>query len=816
MTETQCYHCQLPIKGTPLFYAEVEGTQQPMCCPGCKAVTEAIIAGGLTRYYQHRTDSGKQAAAISERLREELLIYDQPDIQQDFVQQINNQSFQANLLIDGITCAACIWLLEKHVGSLPGVTTAHVNLSTHEAQVTWDTRQIKLSTIMLEITRIGYKALPWHADQQESLFQEENRRFIRRLAVAGIGAMQVMMYAIALYSGAISNDMSESYRDFIRTISMIVATPVVFYSALPFFKGALRDIRIKHPGMDVPVSLAIGGAYLASLWATYTGGNEVYFDSVCMFTFFLLTGRYLELKARHSTSRAARTLTHWLPTSCLKKNQDSWQRVPVNHLTNNDIARILPGDSIPADGIIISGNSTVDESMLTGEFMPVTRQKGQTVLGGSMNIDNAIDIRITHTGNQTRIAGIVKLLRRAQQEKPAIAHIADRVSGWFVSAVLLISTVVYSFWFHYAPGDAFWITLSVLVVTCPCALSLATPTALTAATGHLHKLGFMITRSHVLEGLNQVNHIIFDKTGTLTRGKLNLAETRPVPGCKDSTEALLAIASALEAHSEHPIAKAFDNVPGARLQAHNVKSHIGQGIEGLVNNRLYRIGKPDFASGQCSPPDNRQWLLLASDNTPLCWFRISDSLKPEAKETIRQLMATGKKVTLLSGDRSTVVASTAKTLGINHWQGEASPDDKLAFIRHCQQQGDRVLMIGDGINDIPVLAGADISLAMGNASDLARTSADAILISQNLQQLPDAFRLTQQTLRVIHQNLTWALAYNLTALPLAASGMIAPWMAALGMTLSSLIVVANALRLDRPRLKAGSKQQSTPLDYQET
>lgn len=803
MTASHCYHCQLPIRGEPRFYAELDGVRQPMCCPGCQAVTEAIVAGGLSGYYRHRQQPGSTARRAQPLAT--LQVYDRAEVQKDFVQPDDQGGRKASLLIDGISCAACIWLLEKHLSALPGVQAVHVNLASHEAQVSWDNRQIRLSAIMTAIADIGYQAQPWHADRQEALLQAENRRFIRRLAVAGVGAMQVMMYAIALYSGAISNDMDSTYRQLIRLVSMLVATPVVFFAAAPFFKAAWRDSLNRHPSMDLPVSLAIGGAYSASVWATFSGRGEVYFDSVCMFTFFLLSGRYLELRARHSTTRAARTLSRLIPDSCLKKVADRWQPMPVSTLQANDEVRVLPGDSIPADGLITAGQSSVNEAMLTGEFMPVRRRPGQPVLGGSLNIDQPLNIRITHSGQHTRIAAILALLRQAQQEKPAMARMADRLATGFVSLLLVTAALVYGYWFQHAPEDAFWITLSVLVVTCPCALSLATPTALTQATGHLHQLGFLVTRPHVLEGLNQINHVIFDKTGTLTRGALTRMETRLIDGNQtDHTRpheataaALVQLAAALEAHSEHPIASAFRTPYPATAAACEVSNHVGQGIAGCIHRCRYRLGRPEFSwpDARLSPPDARQWLLLASEQRPLCWFRLSDSLKPNARETLSRLMASGKTITLLSGDRAAVVAATAASLGITRWQAQASPDDKLAFIRQCQQQGDRVLMVGDGINDIPVLGGADISLAMAGTSDLARRSADALLLFETLSPLTDAFQLARKTRRVIGQNLAWALAYNLTALPLASAGLVTPWMAALGMTFSSLVVVTNALRL---------------------
>ena len=812
--EKKCFHCSLPVPESTVYFANVAGAQQPMCCPGCKAVTEAIVAGGLENYYQHRTSRNLQADLISQRLREELGVYDREDIQKDFVQALNNGNRQASLLIEGITCAACIWLLEKHLSSLEGVEQVQVNLSTHEAQIIWQPDCIKLSAILIEIQQIGYKAFPWQADRQEALLKQENRTFIRRLAVAGIGAMQVMMYAVALYFGAITNDMTDMYRDLIRIMSAIVATPVILYSAAPFFKTALRDLNIKHLSMDVPVSIAIAGAYTASLWATYTGRGEVYFDSVCMFTFFLLTGRYFELRARHATVRSARALTNVLPASCLKKTDHLFNRVPVADLQPDDIVRVLPGDVIPADGTILSGITNVNESMLSGEYMPIEKHQGDNVLCGSINTGNAIELKIIHVGQQTRMAGIIQLLQRAQQDKPAIAIIADKVAAWFVAGLLLTAIIVYWAWSGIAPQDAFWITLSVLVVTCPCALSLATPAALTAATGHLHKLGLLITRGHVLEGLNRVDHIVFDKTGTLTKGELTLTETRPLKPELFSAKDCLILASALEIHSEHPIARAFQQT--VRTIASNIKNHTGQGLEGIIEGQQYRIGRPDFACPDRSPEHPQtlgQWLLLSCEREPLCWFKITDTLRPEARHTINQLQKLGKKITLLSGDTESVVAATAKSTGILHWQSAASPDDKLSFIRTAQSRGECILMIGDGINDVPVLAGADISLAMGNASDLARTSSDAVLISSDLGQLLKTLDIAQQTRKIIRQNLAWALIYNLTALPLAAMGMIPPWMAALGMALSSLLVVANALRLS---YKQNRNSKASEQNHEET
>lgn len=799
MADNRCFHCSLPIDGPIRFFANIDGNSQPMCCPGCQAVAEAIVAGGLANYYQHRTQSASQA--VDQHLLEELTIYDRSDQQQGFVHPADHGYMVASLMIDGITCAACIWLLENHLSSLTGVERVSVNLNTHEAEITWQPNLLPLSQLMQAIAQIGYRAMPWRIDQQEARLKQENREFIRRLAVAGIGAMQVMMYAIALYSGAISDDMPTIHRDLIRIFSAAVATPVVLYSGAPFFRAAWRNIRLRHLGMDVPVAIAIGGAYLASLWATFVAEGEVYYDSATMFTFFLLTGRYLELRARHATIRAAKTLTSLLPKTCLKEVNGHFVRTPVSDLKPNDIIRILPGDAIPADGLLLQGCTSVDEAMLTGEHLPRQKTSGDTLLCGTINIAHSVQIRVTQVAGQTQLAGILRLQRQAQQDKPPIARLADKVAGWFVFFVLLVAVAVYWSWSVIAPDDAFWITLSVLVITCPCALSLATPTCLSAATGYLHRLGLLVTRSHLLEGLHSVDHIIFDKTGTLTQGNPALARVVPVNDDEISSETIIDLAAALEAHSEHPIARAFAAQDGGKYQAHEVRNHPGQGIEGIINNTHYTLGRSDFAAGDqhlLPPQEQGQWLLLAQHQRPLAWLQITDTLRPEAINTIARLLQLGKTITLLSGDSTAVVAATAQTLSIRHWLAEQRPEQKLSYINMLQAQGRRVMMVGDGINDVPVLAGADVSIAMGNASDLTRTSADGVLISGNLEHLADALCQADRTQKIIRQNLLWALGYNLTALPLAAAGMVSPWMAAAGMTLSSLLVVANALRLGRP------------------
>lgn len=793
-----CYHCQLPIQGEPLFFAEINAQQQPMCCPGCSAVAEAISAGGLASYYQYRTQAAPQAEDISTEASAELQLYDLPELQRDFVFTVisddGRELREATLLLEGITCAACAWLIEQHLDPLTAVDWVSVNLTQHRLQLRWDPKQSSLSELLGALSRIGYRATPYHPDRHAQLAEQEQRLAIRRLALAGIGMMQVMMFAIALYAGAFQG-MDPLYRSLLRWVSFLVATPVVFYSAAPFFQAAWRDLKNRSLSMDVPVSLAIGGAYCASIWATLSGTGEVYFDSVSMFTFLLLLGRFLEMRTRHRRGFSGNRLRTLLPASAEKWLDGHYVQVAQAILQPGDRVRVRPGHSIPADGDIIQGCSAIDESAITGEYLPVRRTVGDRVIGGSLNTEQPLEIKVTHTGEQARLASIVQLLERAQTDKPQLARIADRVASRFVAAVLLVASAVFFYWYQQLPGDAFWITLSVLVVTCPCALSLATPTALTAATSRLHERGLLVTRGHVLEGLTEISTVIFDKTGTLTQGELGLLQTISLNGQPE--DELLNIAAALEQHSEHPIARAF---PVSHRSLTRSKNHLGQGVSGQFEGVNYRVGRPDFA---CSNPPNPpttsgQWLLLSGNQQPIAWFELSDRLRHDAAQSIAQLKQAGLKVRLLSGDTQGVVAEVAKSLHVDQYHAAATPEGKLAVLKQLQQDGEKILMVGDGINDLPVLAQADISIAMSNATDLAKTSADAILLSNALRRIPEAYAIAQKTRRVIRQNIGWALGYNLLALPLAAAGLIQPWLAAIGMASSSLIVVANALRINQP------------------
>ena len=812
--ENQCFHCLLDIPNFADFQVIIDGEPKKMCCNGCVAVAEMILASGLDNYYKHRDIDEQKAGNLTrdraDIIPDELALYNTANVQQEFVTLNPAGVKEATLVIEGITCAACVWLLEKHLGKQPGIIKFNLNMSNHRAIVSWDNDTIQLSEILAQIHYIGYQGHPYRADVEEQLLAKEHKRAMRRLGIAGVGMMQVTTLAIALYFGHFSG-IESTTEQWLRWISLIICTPILLYAAQPFFKAAIRDLKTRQLSMDVPVSIAIGGAFVASAWATITHQGEIYFDSVSMFTFFLLFGRFLEMQARHRTGRAGNALQNLLPEACTKLISDSngntsEKLIAASELAVDDIILIKPGHTLPADGIIINGYSSIDESALTGEYLPKRRNCNDQVIGGTLNVENPIQVKVTSVGEQTQLSAIVRLLERASEGKPKVAILADKVASYFVACVLLAAVIVSTSWWFIDASQAFWITLSVLVVTCPCALSLATPTALTTATGTLRQSGLLITRSHVLENLASATDFVFDKTGTLTQGNLSIEKTIAT----DCEQRALEIAAALEANSEHPIAKAFKHY--LKNSADDIQITLGQGVQGVINGETYRIGKLAFASeilttaltkpeesgdtlSNNSIVDVGHWLLLCNKQRVIAWFLIADSLRVDSIQCIKQLKEMGYNVHMLTGDSSSNVEDVAKQLAIDHISRGASPEDKINYINQLRHNDANVVMIGDGINDLPVLAGAQTSLAMGSASDLAKTHADAVLTSSKLTVITDAVILARKTKKIITQNIIWAFSYNMLALPLAAFGLVPPYAAAIGMSLSSLIVVTNALRL---------------------
>lgn len=793
-----CYHCGEPVLTGDSYKVDIQGVTRIMCCPGCEAVATTIVANGLSSYYEYRTAPAEKANLVPEELQS-LSLYDNEDVQQEFVRHEDGID-EVVLSVDGVSCAACAWLIEKQLSTQNGVSRIRVNTTTNRATLRWDPSVTKLSTLLNKIHALGYKAAPFEADNQEAQYHHTMKQYLYKLGIAGLATMQVMMLAVAMYF-EVFGDMDESFRNYFRWVSLIFATPVLLYSAMPFYINAWRNLKARTLGMDVPVSIALLFAYFASLYATVTGKGEVFFESIAMFTFFLLVGRFLEMRARRTAAAASANLLKLIPRLA---TLTSGEQIPAKSLTIGHQVRVLPGEPFPADGIILEGITTVDESMLTGESMPESRQTGDTVYAGTMNIDGNVNVEVTAEKKDSLIAHIVQLQDAAQLAKPRVAEIADIVARYFVAAILAISACTWLYWQTERPDDAFWIMLSVLVATCPCALSLATPTALTCSTSTFGKLGILLRRGHVFETLTKINRVIIDKTGTLTEGNISIAETALYSDLDEATAK--GIASALESYANHPIAEAFKTYHAIE-GVDAVENVIGEGLKGHFDRSDWRIGKPDFAltnPGDTGTSKHQIW--LSRDGKPVASFQLVDPIRASSQTLINKFHEAGINVTMLTGDNSTTAQAVADQLGIDELVAGVSPQGKLEYLNTLPD--DQItMMIGDGVNDAPVLAGAHLSVAMGSGTDVAKASADMVLLGDDLTKLLDARKLASFTQKIIRQNLAWALGYNLIILPLAVMGFVAPYVAVAGMSGSSVIVVTNSLRLFKHDLIAKLKSE---------
>lgn len=791
-----CFHCGEPVPANSGYSLEIKGIVRPICCPGCQAVAETIMECGLASYYDHRTAPGTKGDLVPEELAA-LTHYDLAEVQQDFVTD-NGTLREIQLTVEGLTCAACAWLIERHLMTLGGLRYINVNTTTHRARIKWDPDQLSLSDILKGFAQIGYRAYPFQTHQQEALYAKEVRSYMFRLALAGLGSMQVMMCAVALYMDLFIS-VEDEFMVYFKWISLLLSTPIMIYSAQPFYVGAWRSLKQGHLSMDVSVSLALIGAFVASMWATVFNTGEVYYDSITMFVFFLLLGRFLELRARRKASESSSNLARLVPIMATRIDDEGEHEVAAKTLQVGDRVRVLAGATLPADGIIVEGQASLNESMLTGEQLPLLKQPGDQVYAGTINTDAPLQIRVSHRIEESRIAQIMRLQDHALDDKPAIAQMADQLSRHFILVLLIIAAAVWTFWHFHQPDQAFWITLAVLVATCPCALSLATPTALTSATANLTRNGILLRRGHVLDVLTKANRIVMDKTGTLTTGEISLTHTQALADLDEAH--CLAIARAMEAQSEHPIARAF-RLPTESISvlpsAREITPVIGHGITALVDGVRYRIGSARWLGLDPAQERGRGLAIyLADEQQVLARFNLEDTLRPDAKALIAAFKAAGLQTTVLTGDSSLQADEIARELGVDELVKGVSPDGKLAYLKTREAQGDISIMVGDGINDAPVLAGAHASFAMAGGTDLAKNSADAILLADDLSRLLEARVLAMRTRKIIIENFAWSIGYNLLVLPLAACGWLPPYLAAAGMSLSSLIVVTNSMRLNR-------------------
>ena len=709
---------------------------------------------------------------------------------------------ESSLRIGGMHCAACACAIEQALRRVAGVDEVRVSAAAQCATVRWNPELTRPSALVDAIERAGYSAVPDTAAAAREVRRGESRDAIWRLFVAVLCSMQVMMLAAPAYVSG-SGGLEPDLKRLLDWGSWLLALPVMLFAARPFFSGAWRSVRSRRIGMDVPVALGLLVAFVASSGAAFDPGgvfgHEVYFDSLTMFVSFLLGARYLEMRARHRAESSLEQSIGRLPDAACRENADgSVSTISALRLQPGDIVRVPVGQAFAADGVLMRGQTRADEALLSGESLPVDKAPGDPVVAGSINVGAPVAMRVERVGADTRYEAIVALMRSARTERPAAVAAADRWAAPFLWAVLALAAVAGAGWSVLDPSRAVWVVVSVLIVTCPCALSLAAPSALLVSATTMARHGVLLRRIDAIEGLARMQTLFVDKTGTLTdaqaRGAVRMI--RVDGATDDGGQVLREVAASLAEWSSHPLAKALAQQVGPSRVWSELREVPGQGMRGRASDgTVWLLGRSPVAAAANDSDEAETW--LSRDGQPVACFRVVESVRPDVAAALNALRRDGVRLVLLSGDAPGRVERVARLLGVADCRGGLTPHDKLLAVREAQARGESVAMIGDGINDAPVLAQADTSLAMGEGAQIARAQADGVLVSGALRDVVRARALAKRTLRVVRQNFVWAAGYNAACIPLALLGWLPPWAAGLGMATSSLVVVFNSLRLAR-------------------
>ncbi|MEM7054506.1 MAG: heavy metal translocating P-type ATPase metal-binding domain-containing protein [Pseudomonadota bacterium] len=829
-TGVDCFHCGEPVPSGVDLRFEIDGAEQPMCCNGCLAVASLIQNSGLGRYYDFR--DAVPLKPVEEPALARFAAWDREAVL-DFHSSLHSSAQhdglrKIQLVLENVHCPACAWLVHRYLSSFPGVRESKLNVGDGRLRLTFDPAQTPLSQLAQALARLGY---PPHLDSPTSdadRDRNERRRMLRYILVAALGMMQVMSYALSKYIGAFQG-MDAEMEQFFRLISMLVAVPVALYAGQPFYRSAWQHIKQRSIGLDIPVAAAMLIALFSSVLITLFGQGEVYFDSVVMFIFFLLLGRFAVMLSRQQSGALHTALARALPGQARRMTDAGVEPVGLIELARGDRVMVADGEIVPADGVIVDGRGHVDEALLSGESVPRVRASGDRVMAGSLLTEGALTLEIDATGQSTVLASIVDLLSEARSTRPKLAQMADRAAGWFIALILVSTSIAAMVWLQIDPSRVIPVVLAMLVVACPCALALGTPTALASATRGLAEAGVLTANPDALARFAQITHVVLDKTGTLTRPVMRLAETRlaethPADEANAgglSEQRVIEIAAALERVSTHPIASAFAEHDQG-LTVAEAQSHGSRGVSGWIEQREYFLGRPDWVASEVGLdivlPERGIWIALASktnhQNRMIATFRLDSPLRAGSQALIETLNNRGIEVIMASGDRVGNVEPLANDLGIQHYHSGMRPADKLALVKQLQDEDAVVAMVGDGINDAPVLAGADVSIALAEGAAIAQTQADMVVTGKGLNALGQIFVQAPRVRRIIRQNLGWSLAYNFSSLPLAAIGIIPPWAAAIGMSLSSLGVVLNARRLARTSAVTHGDEAKKPAgDY---
>ncbi len=806
-----CFHCGQAIPDGDLIFKKINEQEHEFCCHGCASVCEVIYEAGMESFYR-RTPDGELLSPPPPP-NKDIDFFDYDEVQSQYVTDLSDRR-EITLMSDAIHCAACVWLIEHTMAKVDGTLLATVNFTNKRIKIRWDNSQLKLSDIIKKLNSIGYDATPYDASASEEAYRKANRDLLYRLGFAGFAMMNVTWFSVALYTGA-SED--QEFKVYFYWLQLIIATATLLYSGLPFFKGAWTSIKAKTVGMDVSIALGLLTTYFYSLWVMVdaSGDGYVYFNTLIDFIFLLLIGRYLEAISKNKALDSTRRLMDLQPKVARQLIDNEEHIVPVRRLVKGDRVLVKPGEQFPVDGLVLSGESSVNESMLTGESHDIEKCMGDRVSAGTINVDGTLTVSVEQILQETQLGHIVHMVEEAQGSKAPIQSVTDKIMPWFVSATLSLALASFVFWYWNADLEfAVMTATAVLIITCPCAFGLATPMAVAVATGVSAKNGILVKNGTVLETLQAIEHFVFDKTGTLTKGKMNLVDYNFLPD-QDEKQLLMEIAS-IEQLSEHSLGQAIAKNIQETLQIsrkslkeiEGFKALSGKGVRGSCEGVEYHIGTAKWlveleiemseslfslATERAKMAQTAIW--IAKQHTLVGVLFLEDEIRPEAAELIQRLKDKGKQVTLLSGDLQVVADCVAKQLGGMNVIAEVLPQDKNRVIQELQAQGQKVAMIGDGVNDAPALVRADVGIALGSGTDVSMDSADIVLMNNELMAVDTAVELSARTLKTIKQNIISSFAYNIIMVPLAVAGTLTPLIAALTMPLSSLVVIGNAARI---------------------
>lgn len=808
-----CYHCGQAIPPGEKVVRSIEGHERDFCCHGCGSVCETIHAAGLASFYKLSPDTQRPVAPDLKQLAS-ADFYDYDEVQADFIKQKGKQR-EVTLMSDSIHCAACIWLIEHSLAKIKGISYANVNFTNKQIKIRWDQQEVKLSTILKELARIGYEARPYDAAESEQAYRKANRDLLYRIGFAGFALMNSMWFSVALYTGAQDDS---AYRIYFYWMLFFLAGVTLVYSAQPFLKGAWQGLKAKTLGMDFSITLGLLVTFIYSTWVMLHPEEfgRAFFGTVIDLTFLLLIGRYLEAISKNRALDATKRLMDLQPKMARQWLEGEEQITPVSRLKLGDLVRVKPGEKFPVDGLVMAGQGSVNESMLSGESREVYKQPGDQVAAGTINLDGSLEVQVEATLADTKLGQIIHLVSDAQGSKAGIQCTAEKIMPWFVTVTVSLAVAAFVFWYWQAGIEvAVMAGTAVLIITCPCALGLATPMAMAVAAGVSAKNGILIKNTVVLETLNDVDHIVFDKTGTLTQGKMAWVDQAWLADI--DTSKVISIIAKIEQQSEHSLAQAIMDYANQHASEWNrsvvcddFKAWPGQGVSASVDQQAWYLGTQKWfeAQGLVCPEQliaqseqqaqlGRTSMWVARDQQVLGVVFIEDQLRPDAIHLIQRLKARGKALTILSGDRYEVAQAVAKQLGGMNVIAEVMPEDKSQVIANLQAQGQQVAMVGDGINDAPALSRANVGIAMGSGTDVSMDSADIVLLHSRLLAIDTAFDLAKRTLKTVKENIAISIAYNITMVPLAMAAMLTPIIASITMPLSGLVVILNAMRIRR-------------------